>query len=1023
MGCRKNQATLTPAERAAFVAAVLALKAAPSLAGTSSRYDDFVQEHVTSMTGGNAWAHRRPAFLPWHREYLRRFELALQAINPSVTLPYWDWTVDNAPTSQIWNADFMGGDGAGPNAIVATGPFAHAGGNWTLTIGPSAELRREFGLDVPALPTPQQTADCLLQTPYDTAPWNDSGSLATFRNRLEGWFGVGSIHNRVHRWVGGSMQPASSPNDPVFWLHHCNIDRLWAQWQRDNPGQPYHPQGSPGDTGPVGHNLNDSMQPWGGTATVASTLNHHLMGFWYDTDPTDVTLVTPSISFGGVPQGLAGAGRTTYRAIVFEVRSCAPVTFEIIAGPTGGFTTTPLGTSVVVPAAHGATPAVGRLWIAYTSTTPGAVANGSVTVAQVGTSMQWMLSISASTIGRPRSAVAVSLDRSGSMSMDAGDGASKRARLGEAVEVFVETMLEGDGLGIIGYDEFVDRHLEITDVGPQPAVAGSGRAQAAAILGGPALDPRGMTGIGASLVQAQDMLNDGQAAAATPYNNLSIVVLTDGIENVPPTIATVLPGITAATYAVGFGLPSGISVASLDALARATGKYLLVTGALTTDQRFRLSKYFLQILAGVSGADIVVDPAGNLVFGPTHRIPFDMTHADYGLDVILTSPLGPAIDFRLEAPDGAIIHPGVASGPGEYVERRAVTYYRLGLPFGGPGVAQQAGRWHALLTLDEKRVRRLLSDDKHLEEWRLDLRDGSVAYNLLAHAYSTLAFDAGCLPGAVRPGETALVTASLTEYGVPVERRAEVWIDLVHPNGAPQRVPMIEAVPGSFSAELRTFMPGLHDLRVRARGVSLHGVRFTREKALTLAAGADERQPPGRGTGQGGDSRIWDLLECILHNANPEILGVKPEQLRECLDRAAKRQQAQWPKEPAARRIEPAARLEALRRLPPPQITRLAEPPPPPFFPHMEHDDTKPMFGLSPEDEAAEQARKATASTPKAAAPPRPEPRPDEAGTPMFGLSPEDQEAEDERRRSESPFGRGRRGRGAPRAKRDEKPE
>lgn len=42
MGCRKNQASLTPAERQAFVQAVLALKAAPSIAGTASRYDDFV---------------------------------------------------------------------------------------------------------------------------------------------------------------------------------------------------------------------------------------------------------------------------------------------------------------------------------------------------------------------------------------------------------------------------------------------------------------------------------------------------------------------------------------------------------------------------------------------------------------------------------------------------------------------------------------------------------------------------------------------------------------------------------------------------------------------------------------------------------------------------------------------------------------------------------------------------------------------------------------------------------------------
>ena len=155
MGCRKNQASLTPAERTAFVNALLALKAAPSIAGAASRYDDFVQDHIASMTG-NSWAHRRPTFLPWHREYLRHFEHALQAHDPSVTLPYWDWTVDNAPGASLWGNDFLGGDGTGPDETVQTGPFADSAGDWSLTLGPDPALRREFGFDVPTLPTAQQ---------------------------------------------------------------------------------------------------------------------------------------------------------------------------------------------------------------------------------------------------------------------------------------------------------------------------------------------------------------------------------------------------------------------------------------------------------------------------------------------------------------------------------------------------------------------------------------------------------------------------------------------------------------------------------------------------------------------------------------------------------------------------------------------------------------------------------------------------------------------------------------------------
>ena len=128
------------------------------------------------------------------------------------------------------------------------------------------------------------------------------------------------------------------------------------------------------------------------------------------------------------------------------------VTLEIVAGPTAGFATTPLGTSVVVPSAHGDAPAIGRLWIAYTSPTR-ATLRAAASPSRRYSSTQWIVALAANTIARPRSAVALALDRSGSMSSDAGDGTSKHDKLIEAVEVFVDTMLEGDGLGIVGYDD------------------------------------------------------------------------------------------------------------------------------------------------------------------------------------------------------------------------------------------------------------------------------------------------------------------------------------------------------------------------------------------------------------------------------------------------------------------------------------------------------------------------------------------------------------------------------------------
>src|SRR5207237_770766 len=107
------------------------------------------------------------------------------------------------------------------------------------------------------------------------------------------------IHNRVHLWVAGGTPPqftdagdmfwGTSPNDPVFWLHHANLDRLWAAWRRMYPSEPYRPSGSGSEVGPAGHNLYDKMQPWN-EKTPADVLDHRTLGYSYDTDQSQPEL-------------------------------------------------------------------------------------------------------------------------------------------------------------------------------------------------------------------------------------------------------------------------------------------------------------------------------------------------------------------------------------------------------------------------------------------------------------------------------------------------------------------------------------------------------------------------------------------------------------------------------------------------------------------------------------------------------------------------------------------------------------
>lgn len=98
-----------------------------------------------------------------------------------------------------------------------------------------AGLQRRFNQNRNvSLPTTGQVASLFdVQRLYDVPPYDTSADInQSMRNYLEGsWPSGSAMHNAVHVWVGGQMQTASSPNDPAFFLHHANIDRLWSQWQ------------------------------------------------------------------------------------------------------------------------------------------------------------------------------------------------------------------------------------------------------------------------------------------------------------------------------------------------------------------------------------------------------------------------------------------------------------------------------------------------------------------------------------------------------------------------------------------------------------------------------------------------------------------------------------------------------------------------------------------------------------------------------------------------------------------------
>jgi tyrosinase len=242
-----------------FIEGVHRLKLAPWTNDGLSVYDFFVFWHHRAMMlltpnpplpagSRRNGAHWGPAFLPWHRYMLVQLEFQLrQALNnDSFRIPYWDWAADAAQPllSPLWSAQVMGGTGS----PVGSGPFQRfgAGGRqWEIRLAEnpntgvlervSRGLRRALGAGG-AVPGRNQVRTTVQNFPtYDALTW-DQTAAGSFRLALEG-----PLHGPIHNWIGRDMATSTSPNDPVFFLHHANVDRIWRAWQQQNGMQNYLP--------------------------------------------------------------------------------------------------------------------------------------------------------------------------------------------------------------------------------------------------------------------------------------------------------------------------------------------------------------------------------------------------------------------------------------------------------------------------------------------------------------------------------------------------------------------------------------------------------------------------------------------------------------------------------------------------------------------------------------------------------------------------------------------------------------
>jgi len=910
MNIRKNIYTLTDQQLQDFKDALNAAKADGS-------YDAFIERHHHSMMTPTPWqtetpdtnvrnvAHRGPAFLPWHRYFCRELELTLQAKKPYLTLPYWNWAADaaNPLGAALWNTNpgqriYIGGDGTGPGGTVVTGPFAGwtaliAGAGGTLVPRPGGILRQlgsnpNFGSGpgVPSFPTTQQVDDAIgNMTVYDTSPWSRN-SANSFRNRLEGWVtklpgeNGSQLHNRVHIWVGGDMGPGTSPNDPVFFLHHCNIDRLWAMWQYAHPGSAYQPAGG----GPVGHNLNNVMQHLTTPgATPAGCLDYRrTMGFIYDTDPPLVDLATPTVNFEDVP-----TLETTWRAAVFHVRAASTVHLEVVpgSGPIAPYSVTPLGPSVThVPPVDNAPYDEVRVWFAFTGAAAAGVApDGTVQIRCVETNQVFTVTLKANTTTRPATGVVFCLDKSGSMASPAGTGGTRIQLLHEAAARCVELIRDDSGAGLVSFDHDAYPGQPLAAL----TAAGSHRTDVLKTING--LTPGGATSIGDGADLARMTLTGG--AAAFPHQ--ALVVLTDGLENQPKFLSDVAGSIDTRTFAIGLGTAQQVSTGALSTIAHGTGGYLLLTGPLTTntDSYFLLSKYFQQILVSATNEDIVTDPAGFIAPGDVVRIPFDLTETDIDATAVLLVDVS-AVRLAVETPDGDLVTEDELAALGAQVTHGTnMTYCRFGLPLPVNGGAH-AGTWQVVLEVDKAGLRRHWTHLARTVEAGMTpavalerARAHGLRYSVTVNTWSNLRLKAQLTQTSFEPGATVRIDATLSEYGLPVDGRTRVEAEVVRPDGVVLTLPLPEEVPGAFTGTLVADHGGVWRVRVLARGRTREGRPFTREQLLSAGVTVGGDRPPQNPPPE--EDSLGRLLRCLA--CDPNVRGwleerrIDEDRLLECL--------------------------------------------------------------------------------------------------------------------------------------------
>ncbi|KAG6355310.1 hypothetical protein INS49_003271 [Diaporthe citri] len=254
---RKEWRTLSRSEKGSYLDAVECITTKPSLtprfnnSGVKSRRDDLLYTHIQQTFSIHYVGH----FLPWHRylvathEHMLRGRVRLRRGLAVLGLDAGTWTparrsptrqcptrsrgsAGTAPTSRANSSDPSAVPGRTGGGCVVDGPFA--GRDDFVHLGPASgvsynpqRLRRDLSPGFARRYLGMNQTELTLR----------QGDFGWFARGVEGGpsFDASGIHGGGHYSVGGTYGQMgdlyASPADPIFYLHHANLDRVWWSWQ------------------------------------------------------------------------------------------------------------------------------------------------------------------------------------------------------------------------------------------------------------------------------------------------------------------------------------------------------------------------------------------------------------------------------------------------------------------------------------------------------------------------------------------------------------------------------------------------------------------------------------------------------------------------------------------------------------------------------------------------------------------------------------------------------------------------